>query len=105
MLKFGVILLAFLLCASFVTVKPASAAENPLAVANNKIGIHVLDPSELPAAAKLVNNNGGDWGYVTIPIQSAATRFGVHYHLCLKHETATLSPARDFFSPATPAFS
>jgi hypothetical protein len=54
----------------FALVNPAFASENPLAVANNKIGIHILDPSELPAAAQLVNSNGGDWGYVTIPIQS-----------------------------------
>lgn len=36
---------------------------------NNKVGIHVLFPEELEKAAKLVNSNG-DWGYVTIPIQS-----------------------------------
>src|SRR5215469_12078387 len=71
MLKIRVLMLLFFLCAFFIIVKPAGASENPLAVANNKIGIHILDPSELPAAAKLVNNNGGDWGYVTIPIQSA----------------------------------
>lgn len=50
--------------------RTAYAAENPLAVANNKIGIHILDTSELPNAAQLVNSNGGDWGYVTIPIQA-----------------------------------
>jgi len=60
----------FLLCIFFVFVNPASAAENPLAVANNKIGITILDPSELSNAAQLVNSNGGDWGYVTIPIQA-----------------------------------
>lgn len=49
---------------------PVAAAENPLAVANNKVGIHILDPSELPEAAKLVNSNGGEWGYVLIPIQT-----------------------------------
>ena len=63
----AVILLFF---AFFMMPKPALAAENPLAVANNKIGIHILDVTELPAAAKLVNGNGGDWGYVLIPIQS-----------------------------------
>lgn len=58
-------------CLIFLAFTPsASAADNPLAFANNKIGIHILDPSELSQAAKLVNNNGGDWGYVTIPIQS-----------------------------------
>src|SRR5258708_167695 len=69
MLKMRVLLLLFLLCCSFTLVKPVSAAENPLAVANNKVGIHILDPSEVSAAAQLVNHNG-DWGYVTIPIQS-----------------------------------
>lgn len=47
----------------------AYAAEDPLAVPNNPIGIHILNPSELESAKKLVNSNGGDWGYVTIPIQ------------------------------------
>jgi len=48
----------------------ALAAENPLNVANNKVGIHILFPEELQKAAALVNSNGGDWGYVVIPIQS-----------------------------------
>jgi hypothetical protein len=38
---------------------------------NNKFGVHILFPVELEEAAKLVNSNGGDWGYVTIPIQSS----------------------------------
>ncbi len=46
------------------------AVENPLAVPNNKFGIHILFPEELDQAARLVNGNGGDWGYVTIPIQA-----------------------------------
>lgn len=57
-------------CAFFAMVTPTFAAENPLAVANNKIGMHILDVSELPQAAQLINSNGGDWGYVTIPIQA-----------------------------------
>ena len=40
-----------------------------MSVSNNKVGVHILFPSELRDAAKLVNSNGGDWGYVTIPIQ------------------------------------
>src|SRR5260370_15057649 len=48
----------------------AFAIENPLSRTNNKIGIHILFPSELQEAARLVNANGGDWGYVTIPIQA-----------------------------------
>jgi len=39
-------------------------------IPNNKFGIHILFPTELEDAAKLVNSSGGDWGYVTIPIQS-----------------------------------
>lgn len=40
-----------------------------LANSNNKVGIHLLQPSEINLAANLVNSHGGDWGYVTIPIQ------------------------------------
>lgn len=47
------------------------AIYDPLSVANNKIGVHVLSPDELEQAAKLVNNDGqGEWGYVTVPIQA-----------------------------------
>lgn len=48
----------------------AQAIENPFSSFNNKFGVHILFPSELESAAKLVNSNGGDWGYVIIPIQS-----------------------------------
>lgn len=54
----------FLLC------KPAYAIVDPLGVPNNRVGVHILDPNEISAAAKLVNSNGGDWGYVTIPMRS-----------------------------------
>ena len=53
-----------------VAIIPAYAIEDPLARPNNKYGIHILFPSELQEAATLLNSNGGDWGYVTIPIQS-----------------------------------
>lgn len=46
------------------------AVYDPVSVPNNKFGIHILFPSELNQAAKLVNSNGGAWGYVTIPIRS-----------------------------------
>jgi len=38
---------------------------------NNIHGIHLAVPTEsdLEAAAKLVNSNGGDWGYITLVIQ------------------------------------
>lgn len=44
------------------------AVENPLGVANNKFGIHVIDENDLENASVLVNSSGGDWGYVTIVI-------------------------------------
>lgn len=55
-----------LLLCSYV---PAYAVEDPLSKPNNEMGIHILFPDELEAASKLVNSNGGAWGYVTIPIQ------------------------------------
>lgn len=54
----------------FTASNMAFAVEDPLSVPNNKIGIHILFPSELKDAANLINANGGDWGYVTIPIQA-----------------------------------
>lgn len=49
----------------------AFATYNPASVPNNKFGIHILFPEELLKAQKLINSQGGDWGYVTIPIQSS----------------------------------
>lgn len=46
------------------------AIESPVSKQNNRIGIHILFPSEVNNAAKLINSNGGDWGYAVIPIQS-----------------------------------
>src|SRR3989344_5836360 len=47
------------------------AVTNPLSVPNNKFGIHLIQAtqSESSPAASLVNNNG-DWGYVTIIVES-----------------------------------
>ena len=47
------------------------AVEDPFARPNNFVGIHILFTTELAKAAELVNASGGDWGYVTIPIQFA----------------------------------
>ncbi len=49
---------------------PANAIYNPLEKPNNFHGIHILFPSELNEAANLVNSSEGEWGYITIPIQS-----------------------------------
>ncbi len=46
------------------------ATSDPLTTSNNKIGIHILETSELPKAAEMINHNGGQWGYVTIPLRS-----------------------------------
>jgi len=48
---------------------PIKAMYDPRTVTNNKAGVHILNPDELGDAAKLVNSNGGDWGYVIVPIQ------------------------------------
>src|SRR3989338_6522114 len=58
----SVLLLGFL-------VKPSLATSDPLSVSNNVFGIHVIDENDLIDAAKLVNGNGGEWGYVTLVIR------------------------------------
>lgn len=62
------IILVTLLLPQFAS--QAYAIVDPLSVPNNIFGVHILFTSELNDAAKLINSNGGDWGYVTIPIQS-----------------------------------
>lgn len=66
--KIHILLITLVLSLVFAT--PAQAIVNPLSSFNNKFGIHILFPEELSQAADLVNSSGGDWGYVTIPIQS-----------------------------------
>lgn len=65
-----ILFLIFFLITLLNTKQIAQAKENPLSKQNNKVGIHILFTSEITQAAKLVNSNGGDWGYVVIPIQS-----------------------------------
>lgn len=55
---------------------PAYAIYNPLERPNNKFGIHILFREEIEEAADLVNTNGGDWGYITIPIQAGDRDLG-----------------------------
>lgn len=63
--------IAFVYCLLFIVYSARAAAiENPLTIPNNKFGIHILDTSELGKAQELVNSEGGDWGYITIPIQA-----------------------------------
>lgn len=63
------LLFVFLFVVLFFPLK-SYAVYDPLSVPNNKVGIHILFPSELGKASDLVNSSGGDWGYVTIPIQA-----------------------------------
>lgn len=53
----------------FVFAQSANAIYEPVSRANNIFGIHILFTYEIPKAAELINSSGGDWGYVTIPIQ------------------------------------
>lgn len=50
---------------------PAYAITDPLAVPNNRFGVHIITPidQEASPAAQMVNNNG-DWGYVTVLVES-----------------------------------
>jgi len=41
----------------------------------NKFGIHILEPTDLPKVAELVNSNGGDWGFVTVVIREDDLNF------------------------------
>lgn len=67
-MKKAYILFIFLLT-FFLKPNVSFAIEDPLSLPNNKMGVHILFTSELNSASDLVNSNGGDWGYVTIPIQ------------------------------------
>ncbi|MCX7997222.1 MAG: hypothetical protein N2691_05745 [Patescibacteria group bacterium] len=65
---FGFILVIFLLQQVFLSPVVLFAREE---VPNNKFGIHIAKPHEedIIDAAKLVNGNGGGWGYVTMVMQ------------------------------------
>ena len=65
-----ILIFSILILFLFVGPKKVFAVENPLAVANNIYGIHILDENDLQDAANLVNSNGGDWGYVTLVIRN-----------------------------------
>lgn len=53
-----------------IPIGSSHAVEDPLSKPNNFYGIHILFPQELEPAKDLINSTGGDWGYVTIPIQA-----------------------------------
>lgn len=64
------LLAIFLIFAFLTSARKTFAIFNPLQKPNNFHGIHILFPSELEKANQLVNSDSGEWGYVTIPIQS-----------------------------------
>ncbi len=68
-MKLLTFLTIFFLCTILFTGN-CFAIVNPLDKPNNKIGVHILFPTEISQASDLVNSSGGDWGYVTIPIQA-----------------------------------
>lgn len=68
MKKLTIIFLIFLF---FITVSSANAVYDPISKPNNKVGIHILSTDEVFQAKDLVNAKNGDWGYVTIPIQTS----------------------------------
>lgn len=63
--------LTFLSFLAFTTTQ-VQAIYNPLSVPNNKYGIHLIQPTteEASGAGELVNSSGGDWGYITVVIDS-----------------------------------
>jgi hypothetical protein len=61
--------LLLIICLYLTFVNKTLAIENPLSVANNPFGIHIIDENDLNDAHNLVNSSGGDWGYVTIVIR------------------------------------
>jgi len=54
-----------------LSASPAAAISDPLSVPNNKFGIHIISASrdEASEAARLVNTKG-DWGYITVLVES-----------------------------------
>lgn len=69
MLKISVFILTVIFSLAF-GINNVYAIVDPLSVPNNKFGVHILFTQELEKARELINSNGGDWGYITIPIQA-----------------------------------
>ncbi len=66
-------LIALLLLTLLLSPTTVQAVVNPLAVPNNKFGIHLISSTvdESSPASQLVNSSGGDWGYVTVLVRSS----------------------------------
>lgn len=50
-------------------IRNSYAIDDPVSMENNKYGVHIFDINEVDKVADLVNSNGGEWGYVTVPIR------------------------------------
>lgn len=61
------LMLAFILFVVFS--KETHASYDPTTVNNNRFGIHILEANDIEDASKLVNSQGGKWGYVTFVIR------------------------------------
>lgn len=70
-IQFFIIFLVFNILYSVFNIPIVKATYNPLSVPNNKVGIHIISatPEESSPAALLANTNG-DWGYVTVLMES-----------------------------------
>ena len=66
---FKISIIFFVLCTFLLKVNIIYAIEDPLAVSNNRFGIHIFAENDLLDAVTLVNSSGGDWGYVTFVIR------------------------------------
>lgn len=64
-----VLILLVVSVALWHSITVAYALYDPRSVPNNFAGVHILNPEEIEDSAKLVNSNGGKWGYITVPIQ------------------------------------
>ena len=56
-------------CMSFFFGPGPVYAQNSAPMVNNHFGIHIMGEQDLEDAARLVNSNGGEWGYVTVVIR------------------------------------
>ncbi|MCL5784160.1 MAG: hypothetical protein M1142_02290 [Patescibacteria group bacterium] len=72
--SFRLLVLGLIICILSLTIFPTitKAIVDPLEVANNKFGIHIISatPQEASSAAEMVNSSGGDWGYITVLIEN-----------------------------------
>lgn len=64
-----IFLLALSLVFFLASTRPVFAIYDPTSVSNNRFGMHIVEPSDLDDVSRLLNSNGGDWGYVTLVIQ------------------------------------